>query len=301
MVLGSAIWFTALQAVVLKRFCPWCLAAHACGAFASVLVLLRVPVTDTPRDKDPAVAKSRLIRLSAIALCAVAIVGVAQTFAPGKTYTVTVVPPTATPTNVVARNILDVFNGRVRLDLAQLPVWGSPKAPHKLVSLFDYTCSHCREMHERVVAVQRSFGDRLAVVSLPMPLDSLCNPLITRTHPKQTNACEYARLGLSVWHARPDAIVPFDDWFFATPNPPALIDASNKAVQLVGAAALEQAARNPLIESQIKSSIELFSISMKEYGNGRMPQFMIGTNILTGTLPTEHLRAAVARYIEPAK
>src|SRR5688572_1156350 len=32
MVLGAALWFVALQALVLQRFCPWCMTAHACGA-----------------------------------------------------------------------------------------------------------------------------------------------------------------------------------------------------------------------------------------------------------------------------
>jgi hypothetical protein len=334
LLLGAALWFTALQAFVLHRFCPWCLAAHACGAVAAALLLTRVPVTDTPREKDAAVARPKLVKLAAIALSAVAALGIAQTLAPGKTYSVTVIPaapsntvrfidppnvqanamPVATSsavktnvpaevrpapaTNRVMASTLDVFGGRVRLDLTQVPVWGPPDAPHKLISLFDYTCSHCREMHERVTAVQRSFSDKLAVVSLPMPLDSQCNRLITRTHPKQTNACLYARLGLAVWHAKREAIIPFDDWFFASPNPPPLNEATNKAVQLVGAAALESASRNPLIEEQIKNSIELFTISMREYRNGSMPQFMIGTNILSGTLTTEQLRAMVAKYVE---
>jgi hypothetical protein len=156
-------------------------------------------------------------------------------------------------------------------------------------------------MHERVVDVQRSFGDKLAVVSLPMPLDSPCNPLITRTNPKQANACIYARLGLAVWHAKRDAIMPYDDWFFISPTPPPLTEATNKAVQLVGAAALENASRNPLIEEHIKNSVALFTISMREYRNGSMPQFMIGTNILSGTPTMEQLRDMVAKYVEGGK
>src|SRR5687768_16247999 len=32
LVLGAALWFVALQAFVLHRFCPWCMAAHISGA-----------------------------------------------------------------------------------------------------------------------------------------------------------------------------------------------------------------------------------------------------------------------------
>ena len=349
LVLGAALWFLALQAFVLHRFCPWCMGAHLAGALAAVLLLMRVPVTDAVerRDKDPGMSRKTVIKFAALAVFAIALLGIAQTFAPGKTYSVTVVPapttserlatnvrasvsqpttsalPTtnlatvkpaltqsnppvppktnAAPTEVIAgAQTLDVFGGRIRLDLRQVPVWGAPDAPHKLISLFDYTCHHCREMHERVVAVQRSFGDKLAVVSLPMPLDSECNSLIRRTHPSQVNACIYTRLGLSVWRARRSAIQEFDDWVFSFPQPPPLTEVTNKVLQLIGSVAFEAVSRDPWIEMQLRTDIDLFTVSMRDYRNDRMPQFMIGTNIYSGILTTEELHAKVAAYVEPA-
>ena len=330
LMLGAALWFTALQAVVLKRFCPWCLAAHAAGATAAVMLLMRLPLASAAggRTKGVAAAPGRLMRFCAIALAAVALLGVAQTFGPSKTFSVSVVPAAATsvappvaapvatslppavatqpaspvtnpaPAAPVAKAAtFDVFGGRVRLDLAQVPVWGSPAAPHKLISLYDYTCHHCRDMHERVAAVGRSFGDRLAVISLPMPLDAQCNSLIRRTHPKQTNACTYARIGLGVWRAKRDALEPYDDWFFSFPTPPPLSEATNKALALVGAEAFRRATEDPWIEAQLSESIQLYNISAREYRNGNMPQFMIGTNIFAGTMTTEQLRAGVARHL----
>ena len=303
MVLGAALWFTALQVFVLQRYCPWCLTAHACGAVAAVLLLLRVPVSEARerREKDPGVSSDRLVKFSALALVAVAALGVAQTFAPGKTYSVTVMPETtkpapSTPSTPSAR-VLEVFGGRVKLNLAEVPLWGSPNAPQQLISLFDYTCSHCREMHERVEAVQKSFSNRLAVISLPMPLDAQCNSLIKRTHPKQLNACQYARLGLAVARAKPDAIQAYDNWFFTPATPPPLVEATNQAVRLVGAEALAKALIDPVIEKTLTASMRLFEISAVEYKNGNMPQFMIGTNIFSGDLTTEELRAKVAAYV----
>jgi len=297
LVLGAALWFTALQIFVLQRYCPWCLTAHACGAVAAVLLLMRVPVSEarSRREKDPGVPSDRLVKLAALALLAVAALGVAQTFAPGKTYSVTVVPEAAKPTP--AARTLEVFGGRVGLNLAEVPVWGSPTAPHLLISLFDYTCSHCRDMHERVAVVQRSFSNRLAVISLPMPLDAQCNSLIKRTHPKQLNACTYARLGLAVARAKPEAVQPYDDWFFLPATPPPLTEATNKAVQLVGAEALGRALNDPVIEKTLRASMRLFEISALEYRNDQMPQFMIGTNIFAGDMTTEQLRAKVAAYV----
>lgn len=297
MVLGAALWFTALQVFVLHRYCPWCLAAHGCGAVASVWLLLRVPVSETAarRDKDPGASPAKLIKSGALALAAVAALGVTQSFAPGKTYSITIVPEAAKP--APASRTLEVFGGRVRLNLAEVPVWGPPAAPHQLISLYDYTCSHCREMHERVAAVQRSFSNRLAVISLPMPLDAQCNTLIKRTHPKQLHGCAYARLGLAVARAKPEAIEPFDDWFFTPAVPPPLTEATNKAVQLVGAEALREALNDPRIEKTLQDSMRIFEISAVEFKNGNMPQFLIGTNIFTGDMTTEQLRAKVASYV----
>lgn len=331
LVLGAALWFVALQAFVLHRFCPWCMTAHVSGALAAVLLLLRLPVTDAKerREKDPSVTRGTAVTFAAIALAAIAFMGVAQTFAPVKTYSVSVVPnaptnpaPVMPDTNLAAtksalvpsnapiaprvdnvpsaKPTFDIFGGRIRLDLAQVPIWGSPDAPHKLISLYDYTCHHCREMHERVVEVQRSFGNKLAVISLPMPLDAQCNSLIRRTHPSQLNGCDYAKLGLAVWRAKRDALMAFDDWLFGFDKPPPLADVTNKVLQLIGTIAFDAARRDPWIEQQLRTDIDLYTISMREYGNGSMPQFLIGSNIFSGTLATEQLRKQVAVYVEPA-
>ena len=323
---GAALWFTALQAVVLHRFCPWCLTAHTCGAVAAVLLLLRVPVTNARerREKDPSVSRSIVVRLAGAAVAAVALLGAVQSVTTRQTYseatmnlpvtniasvpipfapavkTNVVTAPVVAPSAAPASKFLDVFGGRIRLDLAQVPVWGSVDAPHKLLSLYDYTCHHCRDMHSRVVEVQRSFGGRLAVVSLPMPLDGQCNPLVTRTPAPHVNACQYARLGLAVGRAKPGAIEKYDDWFFGFDRPPSLTDATNQAVALVGAAAFEKAASDPWIEQQIQTAIALYKISGLEYRQGSMPQFIIGTNIISGTLSTAELRAKIAPVVEPA-
>jgi hypothetical protein len=195
---------------------------------------------------------------------------------------------------------LDVLGGRFRLDLTKVPIWGSIDAPFKLLSLYDYTCHHCRDMHSRVAEVQRSFGGKLAVVSLPMPLDSQCNTLMRQTPPAHRDACVYAKLGLMVWKAKREAIELFDDWFFSFQKPPPLIDVTNKAIELVGANAFEIAGRDPSLQEQLSTTIAIYGVSSREFRNGSMPQFMIGTNIVSGVLTTEELRRLVAKYVEPA-
>src|SRR5438128_12252808 len=47
-VLGAAVWFAVLQALVLKSFCRFCMAAHACGAIAAGLLLWCAPFRAAP-------------------------------------------------------------------------------------------------------------------------------------------------------------------------------------------------------------------------------------------------------------
>ncbi len=39
----AAVWFTGLQIYVLKHFCSYCLAAHACGIIAAVIAVWKIP------------------------------------------------------------------------------------------------------------------------------------------------------------------------------------------------------------------------------------------------------------------
>jgi hypothetical protein len=50
-----------------------------------------------------------------------------------------------------------------------VPVIGSPQARHVLISLFDYTRSHCRAAH--AITETTRVGNQLAIVSLPVLLD----------------------------------------------------------------------------------------------------------------------------------
>ena len=58
----------------------------------------------------------------------------------------------------------------------------------------------------------------------------------------------------------------------------------------------EAASRDPWIERQLQTDVELCITSVNENHRGDMPQFIIGTNIMFGTPPTEQLRAMVAKY-----
>lgn len=345
LVLGSALWFTGLQAFVLRHFCRFCLAAHACNSAAAVLLLLRVPIRDSVErpEKDPSLPRSWAVKLGTIAIVLLALLAAGQMTIAPKTFSVksiaSITPPasnaspavvsvttnaaplpatnrpaltsvpgaaaeTAVAPAVVPGSEFDVYGGAVKLNLGDVPLLGAPDAPFKMVSLHDYSCKHCAEMHSLVVAVQRAFSSKLAVVSLPMPLDGKCNPLIRRTPRDHTNACAYARLGLAVWRGRHEASPIYDDWFFGqfhrSGQAPSLVEATNYAVNLLGGLpSLEQALRDPWIDRQLGADIAIFGISMTKFRNGSMPQFIIGTNLVSGIVPMAALSNLVGAYAGP--
>jgi len=266
----AALWFTVIQAVILDSFCPYCLVAHASGGLAGVLCLWQAPVRPRPekpwqREKEVYVSPRGAWGMGAVAVAGLGLLLAGQTL-----YR----PPV---------QVLQLPGGVMRLDLRKVPVWGNPDAPHRIVSLFDYTCHYCRTMHSYLRQVFRDFSNDLAIVSLPMPLSSACNPVIRRTPRAHRLACEYARIGLAVWRARPEAMLAFDDWVFEPEHPPPLPQTRARAQALVGAEAFEAALKDPWVDRLLQRSTSIYGTNLF-FGYGSMPQVIIGTNIITSTL-----------------
>jgi hypothetical protein len=199
-------------------------------------------------------------------------------------------PPLLSATNAAGGNVIDhrfqVYLGMFQFDLREAPIIGSANAPYAILSLFDYTCHHCRVMHPMLMEAHRAFPDKLAIVSLPMPLDSTCNYTVRRTPRPHTNACHYAELGLAVWRADKTKHPAFDEFVFTGETPPLLPDAVAYARQLVGPEAFDKAIRDPWVSQQLTRSISIYATNFFHVRNGSMPQIMISTNLTTGTLNT---------------
>lgn len=180
------------------------------------------------------------------------------------------------------------YDGVAAVDLMDVPVLGSPTNRAVMISLFDYTCHHCREMHPLLEQAQRAFSNQLAIVSLPMPLDAACNRTVTRTPPSHTNACDYARLGLMVWRANRAKHAEFDHFLMAGPTPPSIPEAVARAVALAGTNEMARAASDPWVEDRLQYSIALYEAAYRK-GQGRMPQMIVGRNVAVGTYPRDEL------------
>ena len=289
---GAAFWFVGLQAFVLKSFCPFCMTAHVSAVVAGLLLIRKVPLQSanpaiqTRRNELPWVmsrAAAAKLALSGGVVLAVMVAG--QVFVEKSSHTVKTLegPAVVEPAKKPARELL-LHGGRHRLLVNDLPIIGSPEAPHVIVSLFDYTCHYCRDLHGLLLEAQRTFTQQLAILSLPMPLDSNCNHLVKRTPGAHANACQYAKLGLAVWHARREAFSEFDSWLFHPPSPPSVDEVRKFAEQLVGPEKLAQALTNDWVKNQIETSVAIYDSNRRELNDGRMPQLIIGSAISPGPL-----------------
>lgn len=330
LILGAAVWFVSLQAAGVG-WCPYCLAAHAAGGLGAALLLTEVRRVSalapgaarraagvamaglavliagqaahrpaTGRELKGLASGTNLPMPSASANVATSAPVAASPAAPAPSVT----PPAAspppsqvfTPGGVPVEQMQRPFrfyDGMAAVDMMDVPVLGAPTNAAVLISLFDYTCHHCREMHPLLEEAQRVFSNRLAVVSLPMPLDAGCNRTVTRTPPSHTNACDYARLGLMVWRANRTKHAEFDHFLMAGPKPPSIQEAVARAVALVGTNDMTRAARDPWVEDRLQYSIALYEAAYRK-GQGRMPQMIVGRNVAVGTYPRNELYQLLA-------
>ncbi len=155
--------------------------------------------------------------------------------------------------------------GKAILSLGQVPTLGSPDAPHVIYHFFDYTDLWSQACHAALRDARERYGDQIVILPLVWPLDSELNPHVpvdvAQQHP---GAGEYARLALAVWLADSSQFEVFHDYLLtprgdnllgltpSTISMPSLKEARAKAVELVGAAALEHALADRRIDQQIR-------------------------------------------------
>lgn len=307
LVAGAALWFTGLQIFGVKALCAFCLTAHASGFVAAALLLANAPFKSAPGrpwDSEKQVyVTPRVARKAAFfAVAALAALIGGQFAQTHKTFVIAPAPnatnppaaaqsavasnsltaPQPRPTASSAQRMFPVYGGRYELNLFEVPALGAPTNAQIAVSLFDYTCHHCRSMHPLLVEAQRQFSNSLVIVTLPMPLDPGCNSTVTRHYLPHTNACEYARVGLAVWRADRTKHDEFDHWVMTGEKPPPIAETRQHAAQLVGAGAFEKAIADPWVEEQLKTDVGIYEMAYRA-GQGSMPQLILGPSVAVGS------------------
>src|SRR5207247_3111046 len=48
LIVGVAIWFTGVQALAIRSFCPFCMTAHGLGVLAGLIILFNAPIRPVP-------------------------------------------------------------------------------------------------------------------------------------------------------------------------------------------------------------------------------------------------------------
>jgi hypothetical protein len=144
--------------------------------------------------------------------------------------------------------------------------------------MFDYTCSHCQKTHHAIHGAMERYGDDLAVIALPVPLNAACNNTVTATHAKHIEACELARLAMAVWRLNSPQFPIFHDWLFEPSGGRRAAEARVFAAQLVGEEALRNELASGIPDKFLATHVTLFTRA----GKGQIPKLLFPRTTLVG-------------------
>ncbi len=256
---GAGTWFATVAWGQVNALCSHCLATHACGFVLLVLIWYNAPLGRgrlvTPRlaAKCAAVAGMGMVALVGGQLLGgqddtIAIQRIGQS---GDDY----------DRGTDKQRKLSALGGKIELRPHELPTIGSPDAPHIILSFFDYTCPHCRTTHWYLKQIPNRYGDKVAIVVLPVPLEAKCNRHMKQTRKQHVHACELATIALCVWRADATKFAEFDHWMFTKPDKKSRTpeEARAYAHTLVGAEKFAESETDSWAAMQVKSNIHILS------------------------------------------
>ena len=197
---GAAGWFVFAQAVLLEKFCPWCMAAHGIALMAAVPAIRRAARDET--------CGTVLRRFGMWAWGTILSIGLSQVYGPiPATHQVTEIGTAeAAPVQERGNGPKARFaNGTKTYDVSSLPHLGPHAARHVLIEYFDCTCDACRTMNGFIESLRARYPDTICVIVLPVPLSRECNTSMNHGDREHPEACGIARLALALWRADPTA------------------------------------------------------------------------------------------------
>nr|WP_236626108.1 vitamin K epoxide reductase family protein [Rhodopirellula baltica] len=179
--------------------------------------------------------------------------------------------------------------GGVRLTTKDWPLVGKPDAEMVFVEMFDYTCPHCQRTHESLKAAEQHFGDRLAVIMLPVPLDGQCNPEIKSTHASHREACDLAKLAVAVWLVDREKFADFHSFLFESKSN--YSQALSHASKMVDEAKLKSIVSGPTPTEYIQKHVQLY----QRAGAGTIPKLLFPKTTTVGAVESSQ---SMIRLIE---
>ncbi|QDT01963.1 Vitamin K epoxide reductase family protein [Rubripirellula lacrimiformis] len=182
-----------------------------------------------------------------------------------------------------------VILGGVKLATDSWPLVGDPNAELVVVEMFDYTCPHCQRTHASLKGAEQKYGDRLAVITLPVPLDGKCNPTVRSTNPAHADACDLAKLSIAVWATDREQFGEFHHYLFD--SKPGYAQALGKAKTMVDSQKLDAVLRGPLPSDYVQRHVQLY----QKAGSGQIPKLLFPRTTAVGAVESTD---AMIRLIE---
>jgi hypothetical protein len=274
--IGVAAWFGWVQAVLLGRYCPWCMTAHAIGVAVAGLGLWRQVLA----DHTGAVG----MKAGVSATCAMLGLGLMQSYGPGvAAYRLDDFKSLATTqfSGIYSRGDgrKAVFaEGRRTYNVEAMPHMGRADAKCVLVEYLDYNCPSCQIMGGFLGALLAKHPADICVIILPVPMERSCNVSLGEGDQEFAGSCRLSKLALALWRTHPEAFAKFHQ---------ALLDGSTTAAatamaqQILSPEALAAALKDPWIEELTKANIhDCVAISTR---SKKLPKLLIsGARMLHG-------------------
>lgn len=174
------------------------------------------------------------------------------------------------------RRLIGVNGNKFRLDIRQWPLLGQPDAKYVFVEMFDYTCAHCRNTHRAIRGAFDRYGDDLAIIALPVPLDRQCNRYASSSGGTHRDSCEISRIAVAVWCIDPEKFHQLHDWLFVTSR--TALSTKQEAEQLVGQERLTKELKYPTAGEYIAKHVQLYN----RVGAGSVPKLMFPRSSMVG-------------------
>lgn len=176
------------------------------------------------------------------------------------------------------RRLAEIRNGQIKLEINRWPNCGNDAAEYVVVEMFDYNCKSCRITHQAIREARKQMGDSLAVVALPVPLNTNCNNQVRQTMPQFFESCELSRLAVAVWRVDPEKFADFHNWMFEGTQPPSYNNALNHAKGLVDPQKLEETLSSNIPKAYIDKHVQLY----QSVGGGTVPKLMFRSTAVVG-------------------
>jgi hypothetical protein len=197
-------------------------------------------------------------------------------------------PAEAAPSGPKRERKLKFLGGKLILDTYNQPIIGSPDAPHVVVEMVSYDCSHCRKTNRYMKQALSRYGDQVALIVLILPLDRTCNKLVTDPAASHAGACTTARMALGISKLKPALFPRFHEYLMTGKDkPPALESIIAKAYSMSDRTKLKEVRDSDEVAKQIAGYVDLFELLGKQNAGNKkfgLPIQILGDQVMSGSV-----------------